>query len=378
MDGVLDLNDAQDLANEIQKFTGENLSYNTIRRFFGLVKHDGSVSNKTLNILSKYLGYKSYQEFQNLPIHQMEISAYQSLMQSTEIDFEVNFAEQLIAKKSARDILSLAYLLKYLLEVADYSKVARILGKTVRLRLTEDYYENCVALANFCGDDFLAISKTNWIRFFIEKTAYPQVVLLFYSSTYSTKQGYYDQISLLNKHTLDPEEKLFALSSMACRALIKQDRNRFLDYAKAIEGLTWPKVIGADLSARLQTIIYLKALYLEEENLDRHWTKLLKMFKESAHKMQFLKEPVAIFFCVELEKQCRELLAAGRFSQWEIRQWTENGLNQVFHISKAYYAYLDGEFAVYLRHKAAIERKYWFNSIYDLLELMYNRLAKLV
>lgn len=42
--------------------TGENISYNTIRRVFGISK-GGSPSNRSLNILSNYCGYSSYSEF---------------------------------------------------------------------------------------------------------------------------------------------------------------------------------------------------------------------------------------------------------------------------------------------------------------------------
>lgn len=376
---ITDLGDAQGLAQAVLKETGENLSYNTIRRFFGLVNYQGSPSRKTVDILCRYLGYAGYQEFENLPIRQKEISDYQVLMHSPEVDFEVNFAEQLIATKNARDILGLAYLLKFLLLKEEYIKVSRILSKAVRLRLTEDYYENCVALANFCGSAFLDIEDDKWLKYFLQKTAYPKVVLLFYNSSYSKNPRYYDQLSLLIRFSLDPEEKLFCLGSVALRSLFNGDRESFIDYAAQIEVLC-PQVesLATDLESRLLTIAYLKSLYEDGLDRDAAWSLLIEAFKGSSHKVQFIKEPISIFFCLELDKLCADLLSLGRFSTWEIRHWTENGFNQVFHIAQAYYAYNKGDFTLYLKHKRALDRKFWFASIYDLLERMHTRLAKLV
>ncbi len=375
---ITDLSDAQDLAQEVQAETGENLSYNTIRRFFGLVKYNGATSKRTLDILCRYLGYSGYQEFEKLPMRQKEISEYQVLMHSPEIDFEVNFAEQLIATKNARDILGLAYLLKYLLVKKEFTKVSRILSKSVRLRLTEDYYENCVALANFCGSAFLEVKDEKWLKYFLQKTAYPQVVLLFYNSSYSRNPHYYDQLNLLYRFSADPEEKLFCLAGLATRSLFNKDRSLFLEYVDLIEQLNEPDNLATDLKARLLTIDYLKSLYKGAGTEEKAWQNLIEGFKTSSHKVQFLKEPISLCFGLELDQKCKELLSLGRFSKWEIRHWTENGLNQVFHIAQAYYAYHNGDFTLYLRHKRALEKKYWFASIYDLLDRMHRRLAQLV
>ena len=42
--------------------TDGDISYNTLRRFYGIIQGT-SPSEKTLNILSKYVGFKSYKDF---------------------------------------------------------------------------------------------------------------------------------------------------------------------------------------------------------------------------------------------------------------------------------------------------------------------------
>jgi hypothetical protein len=61
---VTDRGHCQQLSDTIHEELGETLSYNTIRRFFGLAKGSGQ-SKATLNILSRFVGYESYQKFFN-------------------------------------------------------------------------------------------------------------------------------------------------------------------------------------------------------------------------------------------------------------------------------------------------------------------------
>jgi hypothetical protein len=66
---ILTKADAVDLEGAIYAETGELVSYNTIRRFFGLAA-GGEPRVSVLNIYAKYLGYESYQAFhKNLERH---------------------------------------------------------------------------------------------------------------------------------------------------------------------------------------------------------------------------------------------------------------------------------------------------------------------
>ena len=59
---ILDRGDCEFIANYILEKFDINISYNTLRRFFGLVEKT-KPNTRTLNALSKYAGFKSYSHF---------------------------------------------------------------------------------------------------------------------------------------------------------------------------------------------------------------------------------------------------------------------------------------------------------------------------
>ena len=62
---VNSLSNAKKLSKEISNFKNGDISYNTIRRFFGLISSKQKKYHiKTLNILSRYCGYKNFIEHQ--------------------------------------------------------------------------------------------------------------------------------------------------------------------------------------------------------------------------------------------------------------------------------------------------------------------------
>ena len=63
---ILTRGDCEYLSNRISEELGQTLSYNTIRRAFG-VESDCKIRprNSTLNILSEFIGYKSFENFKN-------------------------------------------------------------------------------------------------------------------------------------------------------------------------------------------------------------------------------------------------------------------------------------------------------------------------
>ncbi|MDA9906746.1 hypothetical protein N9D22_00005, partial [Flavobacteriaceae bacterium] len=54
--------DAELLAHAIQETIDHQISYNTIRRFFG-VSTNVKPNNNTLNILARFIGFKNYIHF---------------------------------------------------------------------------------------------------------------------------------------------------------------------------------------------------------------------------------------------------------------------------------------------------------------------------
>jgi hypothetical protein len=60
---ILTASDCQYLSNDIYQQTKQRVSLNTLRRFFHLMKNKYHPSSFTLNLLSKYCGYSSFDDF---------------------------------------------------------------------------------------------------------------------------------------------------------------------------------------------------------------------------------------------------------------------------------------------------------------------------
>ena len=60
---INNLGSANQLSNMILEFNDEYISYNTIRRLYGIVKTNEKPSKKTLDIISRFNGYKNYNHF---------------------------------------------------------------------------------------------------------------------------------------------------------------------------------------------------------------------------------------------------------------------------------------------------------------------------
>ena len=66
-------NQCQELAMYITEQTGENISFQTMRRFLGFIDADKKPTIKTLNILSHFCGYKHYKEFQESAVNTITV-----------------------------------------------------------------------------------------------------------------------------------------------------------------------------------------------------------------------------------------------------------------------------------------------------------------
>jgi hypothetical protein len=65
---IVSSRDCIEMVEDIYQKTGDTVNSNTLRRFFGLVKADYPPSSSTLTILSKYCGFNSMQEVEQLTI----------------------------------------------------------------------------------------------------------------------------------------------------------------------------------------------------------------------------------------------------------------------------------------------------------------------
>ncbi len=94
---IVSSRDCIQMVEDIYRKTGETVNANTLRRFFGLVKADYPASTSTLTILSKYCGFNSMDEIEQLAsknhsdddINKEEVLRYMvSLFKNTQVTAE--------------------------------------------------------------------------------------------------------------------------------------------------------------------------------------------------------------------------------------------------------------------------------------------------
>lgn len=105
------------LMDEIEITTNESIGYNTLRRLFGFLPK-AKPSIKTLNTLSKFLGFSSYSAYLN------DKSIYDDWYFNQQL-LQIKLSNQLIDKdilfinsgiSNSKNIVSVAYLVGYFIE----------------------------------------------------------------------------------------------------------------------------------------------------------------------------------------------------------------------------------------------------------------------
>ena len=146
---ITDVDSSKLLSEIILEETGENVSYNTIRRFFGLVK---SVKPRiyTLDVLSTFIGFKSYGYFKlnsNLSIRwKLQLKLTQLILQDNSEELLIFIKENL--HKQAEFKFILAHLLRELL-------------LTNKIKLLNEIFElKEMSIINFNWDDTTLIGNS--------------------------------------------------------------------------------------------------------------------------------------------------------------------------------------------------------------------------
>ena len=157
---ITDVDSSKLLSEVILEETGHNVSYNTIRRFFGLVK---SVKPRiyTLDILSQFIGFKSYGYFKlnsNLNIRwKLQLKLTQLILQENPKKLLIFIQENL--HKQAEFKFILAHLLRELL----LTNKIKLLNEIFELRAmnSENFnWDDTVLIGNSVGS---LLSKLNII-----------------------------------------------------------------------------------------------------------------------------------------------------------------------------------------------------------------------
>lgn len=187
-------NDIEQLVCFIKKDTGECLSVQTLNRFYGLIKNKFSPSVVTLNILSRFLNYGSFEEFEKLGLHKsFSVSPY--------LSSEKLFKSLFVNPYAACNDKNLKWIFHNIYCMIERNEIQ-----------PEDVYQ-------------LMAQSPFGRKFFFEEFVYMDKL-----------NGWYgDSLKYLEMHVKTRQEKVFVWSMLCCRYFLNNESTLFNQYFKKLE-----------------------------------------------------------------------------------------------------------------------------------------------
>ena len=266
------------LSSMISIETDYDLSYNTLRRFYGIVKGTAP-SERTLNILSKYVGFSSYKDFCfNYP-QKKNWAIYQRIYNSlyTDADYSLKLMENEFSRQE-----EYIDLLIVLICGATVIKQFLILKKVFNSELLNPerfnyseslYFGNCVGpIFRDTKIDFSSLIKTKFFSVNVYNT---------FVDICSLNGNYGKYNKKVFNSTKDPEQKLFSNCILQL--------SNFLNKKKVYPILTTIKIndVHPILYGRyIGTLAFLKS----EKGIRKKILDFLKLISSRKDKVEFLYE----------------------------------------------------------------------------------------
>ena len=202
-------NDLELLRADIQEETKQTIGHNTLRRFFGKLEFCTPQTN-TLNVLSKYVGYKSFIDFAK-HFHKNDEWYTWKKMNTLENEHALTLAdtEWLNSIKLKRDYpLMISYLLKSYINAGKYKNLHQLFSSECLLGLK---YENQMKIGNSIGVYFRTLPKEKYEKLYSSLRYYSfRNIVLYLFIDYSSFSGYYIQfIQRALRFSTHYEDRLF-------------------------------------------------------------------------------------------------------------------------------------------------------------------------
>ena len=244
--------DAELLANAIQETIDQQISYNTIRRFFG-VSTNVKPNNNTLNILARFIGFKNY-------IHFTQTYSFREKKNIAEIIYKAIYNqdnEEIISlikriKKTPEDFVSFIILL---VRELIYNKKYHILNNIFKLKEMEFNsfsYSEVLLIGNSTGlllrknpmDNYILLKNRNFLQ-----CVYSSFV------DYSNINGFYGEwAKFVVRNKVNKEIIIFSDAILQLRKFLNQKKIQN-DY----EELAYSNKLHPILCSRLLSLSFLNS-----------------------------------------------------------------------------------------------------------------------
>lgn len=254
------------LSNYILEKHDTFISYNTLRRFFGVIANETRPSALTLDILSRFNGYKNYMHFSRLFKYdnqwKLQNDIYE-IMNHSDTRIFIEEIEKKINKTS--DFVSiLVQVVRELLLEKRYDDVIGILS-IKQLEISNISYDEAVNVANGIG----SLLRTKNIE---EKTLIKLLNVANYRSLvfsvfvdYSNLNGYYSkQIKILKKMKIEEDTMVFSkcIENLYLYLNLKPIRHKTFSVKNEFHPILKSRIISQELlNATKNTALILESFY---------------------------------------------------------------------------------------------------------------------
>ena len=207
---IKNYNNCTRLSEIISIETGFELNYNTIRRFFGVVK-PVKPSNYTLDTLSKFNGYENYNDFIINYSYKNKWKAdfeFFKLLQKNEEELVLNYVANHL-HHSRSFLLKLVQLVRELVLVKNFNLLSKIFNLK-QMNPSEFVFEDIVYLGTCIGPlcDHMDLNQKSEQQLILNRNFQNLVVLIYVD--YENLQGYYSQlINFIYKNSKSHEINAF-------------------------------------------------------------------------------------------------------------------------------------------------------------------------
>ena len=273
--------DCELVSNIIFETLETEISYNTVRRFYGLI-NPTKPNTKTLNTLSKFVGYKNY-------IHFLQSHSFKQKIDLTEIIYKTvskNDSEEIIrlvknTRNSAEDFLSMIIILiRELWHNENYSLINKIFELKALNFNSFSYYE-VLKLGNSIG--LLIRKKPKLDLQLLNNINFLECVFLIFVDYSSLNKYYGDKLEIIKKNNIREDITLFSTAVLEFKNFINNKVfnpiNVKATYKKQLHPILKSRLLSlellsADSKKRLDILNAYHKSYLTKGNIISHYYEL--------------------------------------------------------------------------------------------------------